>query len=92
MQDSGVHSARVCLARYVPPSGFGYPPDGLLPPGPRRPFFVPTALLGFALRSFPLSEGIPGVSARDEPTCRSACRCSLGQVLGPDRHAPTTGL
>jgi hypothetical protein len=44
---SGVHSARVCLTRYVPPSGFGYPPDGLLHLGPRRPYFVPTALLGF---------------------------------------------
>jgi hypothetical protein len=34
-------------ARYGPPSGFGYPPDGLLPLPPRRACFVPTALLGF---------------------------------------------
>jgi hypothetical protein len=47
IQGSGVHLPRVCLARYVPPSGFRYPLDGLLPPGPRRPCFVPTALLGF---------------------------------------------
>ena len=33
-------------ARCVPPSGFGYPPDGLLPLTPRRACFVPTALLG----------------------------------------------
>ena len=39
--------SRVYLPRYVPPSGFGYPLDGFLPPGPRRPCFMPTALLGF---------------------------------------------
>jgi len=36
-----------CLPRYVPPSGFGYPPDGLLPSTPRRACFIPTALVGF---------------------------------------------
>jgi hypothetical protein len=54
-------------ARYVPPSGFGYPLDGLLPPGPCRPCFRPTALLGFTLRSFPLSQGIPSVSTGKDP-------------------------
>jgi hypothetical protein len=48
IRGSGVHLPRVCLARYVPPSGFDYPPDGLLPPDPRRPCFVPAALLGFS--------------------------------------------
>ena len=43
---------------YVPPSGFGYPLDGLLPPSPCRLCFTPAALMGFALRSFPLSQGI----------------------------------
>jgi hypothetical protein len=47
LQGSGVYLPRVYLARYVPPSGFGYPLDGLLPPSPRRPCFMPTALLGF---------------------------------------------
>jgi hypothetical protein len=47
IQGSGIHLPRVCLARYGPPPGFGYPLDGLRPPGPRRPCFVPTALLGF---------------------------------------------
>jgi hypothetical protein len=46
-------------ARSVPPSGFGYPRGGLLPPRPRRPCFMPTALLGFTLRSLPLPRGIP---------------------------------
>jgi hypothetical protein len=31
----------------VPPSGFGYPLDGLLPSTPGRACFIPTALLGF---------------------------------------------
>jgi hypothetical protein len=45
-------------ARYVPPSGFGHPLDGLLPSDPCRVCFTPAALLGFTLRSFPLSRGI----------------------------------
>jgi hypothetical protein len=44
-------------ARYVPPSGFAYPLDGLLPPSPCRSCFIPTALMGFTLRSFHLSQG-----------------------------------
>jgi hypothetical protein len=46
-EGSEVHLTRVLPARYVPPSGFDYPLDGFLPPDPRRPFFMPTALLGF---------------------------------------------
>jgi hypothetical protein len=45
-------------ARYVPPSGFGYPLDGLLPSVPCRSSFIPAALLGFTLRRFPLQDGI----------------------------------
>ena len=54
-------------ARYVPPSGFDYPLDGLLPSNPCRFCFTPTALLGFTLRSFPLSKGIRHVTARKHP-------------------------
>jgi hypothetical protein len=63
----GPLSASVAHARYVPPSGFGYPLGGLLPPSPCRLFFAPAALLGFALRSFLLPEGIPRVSAQKDP-------------------------
>ena len=51
-------SRGISRPRYVPPSGFGDPLDGLLLPSPCRPCFVPTALMGFTLRSFPLSKGI----------------------------------
>jgi hypothetical protein len=52
---------------YVPPSGFDYPLDGLLPSIPCRSFFVPAALMGFALRSFLLTEGIRSVTTRTHP-------------------------
>jgi len=60
-------------ARHVPPSGFGYPLDGLLPSKPCRSCFVPAALLGFALRSFLLSKGNRPFPARKNPhTVRSS--------------------
>jgi hypothetical protein len=55
MQGSKVHLPRALPARYVPPSGFGYPPGGLLPSIPGRFCFTPAALLGFTLRSHPSS-------------------------------------
>lgn len=54
-------------ARHVPPPGFGYPLDGLLPSIPCRFSFAPAALLGFALRSLLLSKGIAAVSDRKNP-------------------------
>jgi hypothetical protein len=57
-KDSKVHWPRALPARYVPSSGFGYPLDGLLPSNPCRFCFAPAALLGFTLRSLPLSRGI----------------------------------
>jgi hypothetical protein len=60
-------SRGVSSSRYVPSSGFGYPLDGLLLPSPCRVCFAPTALLGFTLRSFPLSKGIRDVTARKHP-------------------------
>jgi hypothetical protein len=41
----------------VPPSGFGYPLDGLLLGEPCRPCFRSAALLGFTLWSFLLKTG-----------------------------------
>jgi hypothetical protein len=63
-------------ARYVPPTGFGYPLDGLLPLSPCRFSFAPAALLGFTLRSFLLPEGKHGRFHPAEPTYRLACQYS----------------
>jgi hypothetical protein len=57
-----VHLMRALPARYVPPSGFGYPLGGFLPFRPGRFFFAPAALLGFTLRSFLLAKGRRTVS------------------------------
>jgi hypothetical protein len=62
-----IHSSRVLPARCVPPSGFGYPLDGFLPPGPCQPCFMPAALLGFSLRSVSLSQGASAVSSSADP-------------------------
>jgi len=93
MPAAQVNGSRALPARYVPPSGFGYPLDGLRPSQPVRACFVPAALMGFfALRSFLLPQGIKGLSASDAPTHRFSRRCSLGRILGPDRRAAVSGF
>jgi hypothetical protein len=67
MQGSQVHIPRALPARSVPPSGFGYPLDGLLPASPGRLFFTPAALMGFTLRSVLHPQGTRCVSARMHP-------------------------
>ena len=57
-EGSEIHLPQAYHTCYVPPSGFGYPLGGLRPPSPCRFCFAPAALMGFALRSFPLSQGI----------------------------------
>jgi hypothetical protein len=73
---------RLTGPHYVPPTGFGYPLGGLLPPSPCRPFFVPAALLGFALRSFLLTEGIRRVSGRKDPRAVSPVGFPALKALG----------
>jgi len=58
---------RALPARYVPPSGFVYPLDGLLPAIPCRLSFASAALLGFTLRSFLLRTSIPGLRTGMNP-------------------------
>jgi hypothetical protein len=67
LEDSAIHLTRAVPARYVPSSGFGYPLDGFLPPDPCRFSLAPAALLGFTLRSLPLSQGAQRVSAWADP-------------------------
>ena len=69
-------------AHHVPPSGFGYPHDGLLPSKPCRFCFAPAALLGFALRSFLLAAGNRAVSDSEEPTYRSLVCIPLHRSAG----------
>jgi hypothetical protein len=66
-QESEVHFSRAKPARYVPPSGFGYPLGGLLPRIPCRFCFTPAALMGFTLRRCPLPTGIHGLSTAKNP-------------------------
>jgi hypothetical protein len=65
-----------CRVHFGPSAGFDYPLDGLRPVRPRRPCFMPAALMGFALRSVPLSPGRRGVSAEAAPTYRFSRACS----------------
>jgi len=76
--------SRAKPARYVPPPGFGYPLDGLLPRIPCRFCFTPAALLGFTLRRFPLPTSIHGLSAGKNPrTVGSAVSPPPKRQTGP---------
>jgi hypothetical protein len=85
LEESEVYLPRALPTRYVPPSGFGYPRDGLLPRIPCRFCFAPAALLGFTLRRFPLPQGFHGVSTGKDPHTVSlsvtpAPECQTGQA------------
>jgi hypothetical protein len=80
LQHTGVADphTRACLTRFVPSSGFGYPPDGFRPATPGRPCFVPAAPVGFfrpfgAFSSRKVPEAITPPGA---PACRSTGRCT----------------
>jgi hypothetical protein len=79
---SEVNLSRAYHARYVPPAGFGYPLGGLLLPSPCQLYFTPAALLGFALRSFLLSEGIHRVSAGMRPRAVSPVGYPAAEAMG----------
>jgi hypothetical protein len=81
-EGSEVHSPRALPARYVPPAGFGYPLGGLRPPSPCRFCFTPAALLGFALRSFLLSQGTHRVSAGVDPHAVSPVGFPAAEAVG----------
>jgi hypothetical protein len=68
--EEGPRFAGGATARFVPPSGFGYPLGGLLPSTPGRVCFIPTALLGFP----PAEPFPPGRWDRVSPIAAPACR------------------
>ncbi len=67
--DSKVHDSAGFHAACVPPSGFVYPLDGLLPSNPSGRPQTPTALLGFAPSKHPLPCRISPRLRRNGPTC-----------------------
>jgi hypothetical protein len=85
-------SREASTPHFVPPSGFGYPLDGLLLPSPCRVCFAPTALLGFTLRSVPLPKGIRGVSARKHPRAVFPAGTVAAEANDPSRPAAAPGL
>jgi hypothetical protein len=60
------------LTRLVPPSGFGYPRDGLLPATPGQACFILTALMGFRPSKRSPLAGWRHVSIPTGPACRSS--------------------
>jgi len=91
-QEPKVHFPRALPARYVPPSGFGYPPDGLLPSVPRQLCFAPAALMGFALRSVLLPQGIPRVTAGKRPPAVFPVFFPAALNDGPVQRAAASGF
>jgi len=87
MQEAKVHGSRVLRTHDVPPSGFGYPRDGLLPSHPGRFYFIPAALMGFALRSFLLQGGSRRVSATVSPHAVGSL-----DISSPKRRPARTNL
>jgi len=87
MQEAKVHRSRVLRTRDVPPSGFGYPRDGLLPSHPGRFCFIPAALMGFTLRSFLLLGGSRRVWATVSPPVVGSL-----DISSPKRRPARTNL
>lgn len=87
MQEAKVHLSRILRTRDVPPSGFGYPHDGLLPSHPRQFCFIPAALMGLTLRSILLRGGSRRVSATMSPHAVGSLDISLLKA-GAGSHEP----
>jgi hypothetical protein len=79
--------------RAHPPAGFVYPLDGFIPPKPGRFCFTPAALLGFALRSFPLSLRCSVRFRPSGPTCQLFVRFTTPhKAARPARTTVASGL
>jgi len=80
-------------ARYAPPSGFGYPLDGLFPSIPRRFYFNPAALLGLIPSELSPPERYLGVStSMHPPTVFSRDFVPPAVAVRPASQAAVSGL
>jgi hypothetical protein len=85
--------SRALPARLVPPPGFGYPLDGLLPSQPVRACFIPTALMGFSpFGVFSSRKVSKAFRPAMDPHTVSRAAAPKGRILGPDRRAAVSGL
>jgi len=82
-EESKVHDPQASPACFGPPSGFGYPLDGLRPSSPCRFCFTPAALMGFALRSL-ASRKVTARYRAIGPTYRSPDRSSRRRSDKPE--------
>jgi hypothetical protein len=91
LEELEVHLTRAKPARYVPPSGFGYPLDGLRPRIPCRFCFTPAALLGFPLRSL-FSRKVSRPFSREQTHIPLTQRYFRRRSAGPARRASVSGF
>jgi hypothetical protein len=89
--ESKVHLTRALLARYVPPSGFGYPRDGFLPFDPWPVLFHTGSAPGIH-PSKPDSKQVSRCFHLEGPTYRFTCRCFQRRSTGPAQQASVPGL
>jgi hypothetical protein len=89
----GVHFLTgIPLTRRAPPAGFGHPLDDLLLPRPCRPYFMPTALLGFHPSKLFLSLGRRPHVRLAIPACRFSRSCRRHQDADPLVRAAASGF
>ena len=91
MPESKVHLTRALPARYVPPSGFGYPRDGFLP-FDSWPVLFHTGSAPGIHPSKPDSKQVSRCFHLEGPTYRFTCRCFQCRSAGPAQQAAVPGL
>ena len=77
---------------YVPPSGFGYPLDGLLPLNPSEPFYGPTAPMGFSPSELGLPARYADVSTAVYPPAVSPAPDVASELIHTAAQAAASGL
>jgi hypothetical protein len=91
-QESRINFTRALPARYVPPSGFDYPLDGLRPSSPCRFYLTPAALMGFHPSELPPRGRYSERFRPEAPTYHFARRYTRRRSAGPARRAAVPGV